>query len=286
MARRDAERQAAVRRRALTEDPAQRAVAAARLVEAVPDAVVSWLTGLVKLEPLPFSSIVVNATMLPPESLRFFYLDSNWLAALFDGALAIGASTPQQLPVWQAAMLQIEQQALGDAGYGDGPACGFLLRSGVIAAYPRLVVTGYADTAGTQAVTPVRLEVLGKDVMIGIFPSPLQRLDITEPPEGVRFGFERDDSGALVINLRNIAGSDPGAETGAAPLSAAPYLGRDGESTGTVLDVVALQAALQKQLAEQVSSGGTLGPADLAVQLVAAPETQRFILQLASAGSR
>jgi hypothetical protein len=284
MARRDAERQAAARRRALMQDPARRALAAAQLVDAVPDAVMNWLTGLVTLEPLPFSSIVGNAAMLPPESLRFFYLDPNWLAALFDGALAIGASTPLQLPVWQAAMHQIEQQVLTKAGYGDGPACGFLLRSGVIAAYPRLVVTGYADTDGNQPVTPVRLEVLGKGVMIGIFPSPLARLDITEPPEGVQFGFELDDSEALVINLRNIAGTDPGAETGAT-LAAAAYLGRDGESTRTVLDVVALQAALQQALAAQLSDGA-LGPADFAVQLVAAPETQRFILQLASARSR
>jgi hypothetical protein len=218
--------------------------------------------------------------MLPPESLRLFYVDPNWLAALFDGATAIGSSTPQQLPIWQDAMALLEQAALAEAGYVAGPACGFLLRSGVVAAYPRLVVTGYADSGGSQVIVPLRLEVIGKDVMIGIFPSPLQRLDIAEPPEGVRFGFEPDDSGAPVLNLRNISGSDPGKETGAPPISAVPYLGRDGEPTGTVLDVL----ALQQQLAGQLQSGGTLGPADFAVQIVAAPETQRFILQPAPAG--
>jgi hypothetical protein len=219
--------------------------------------------------------------MLPPESLRFFYVDPNWLAALFDGAVSIGGGTPQQNAAVHAAMDQLEQQALGQAKYGTGPACGFLLRSGVIAAYPRLVYTAYADAAGKQPVLPLRLDPLGPNVVIGIYPQPLLRLDIQEPPEGMQFGFEPDKQDVLWLNLRYLTGATPGAEIcGVAKIAAKPYLGRNGEGTGTVLDVIALQAALQQQLIDQHQlPSGTLGPADFAVQTVVAPETQKFLLQ-------
>jgi hypothetical protein len=213
--------------------------------------------------------------------LRFFYVDPNWLAALFDGAASIGGGTPQQNAAVQAAMDQLEQQALAQAKYGAAPACGFLLRSGVIAAYPRLVYTGYADAAGTEPVQPLRLEPLGPNSVLGIYPQPLLRLDIQEPPEGMQFGFEPDNANNLVLNLRYLTGATPGAEISGVPkMPVKQYLGRAGDSTGTVLDVVALQAALQQQLiAQRQLPSGTLGPADFAVQLVVAPETQKFLLQ-------
>lgn len=34
--------------------------------------------------------MVADEAMLPPESIRFFYLDNSWLDALIDGAFGIG----------------------------------------------------------------------------------------------------------------------------------------------------------------------------------------------------
>lgn len=58
-----------------------------------PDGVVRWLAKLRLLVGVPFFYLVPDARMLPPESLRFFQVDENWLAALLDGALSIGRST-------------------------------------------------------------------------------------------------------------------------------------------------------------------------------------------------
>src|SRR5580658_882247 len=100
-----AERAAAARRRALAADPkVQELVAAAASDDPVVDDLTSWLASLFALTPLPFSTIVVNASMLPTEALRFFYVDPNWLAALFDGAVSIGGGTPQQNNAAQTAM--------------------------------------------------------------------------------------------------------------------------------------------------------------------------------------
>jgi hypothetical protein len=276
-----AERTAAARRRALAADPqVQELIAAAVSDDAVTDELTSWLASLFALTPLPFSTVVVNASMLPTEALRFFYVDPNWLAALFDGAVSIGGGTPQQNTAAQSAMDQLEQQALAQAKYGTGPACGFLLRSGVIAAYPRLVYTAYADAGGTQKVPPLRLETLAPNFVIGIYPQPILQLDIQEPPEGMQFGFE-PDKGDLFLNLRYLIGNTPGKEIASVkPFSVKQYLGRGGESTGTVLDVLALQTDLQQRLnGQQQLPSGQLGSAGFAVQMVVAPETQTFNLQ-------
>ena len=277
-----AERATAARRRALAADPqVQELIAAAVSDDPVTDELANWLASLFALTPLPFSTVVVNAGMLPTEALRFFYVDPNWLAALFDGAVSIGGGTPQQNTAAQKAMDQLEQQALGQAGYGTAPACGFVLRSGVIGAYPRLVYTAYADVAGKQVVQPLRLETLGPEFVIGIYPQPILQLDIQEPPEGMQFGFEPDNNGVLFVNPRYLIGNTPGKEIASVtPIAVKQYLGRDGESTGTVLDVLALQTDLQQQLNSQKQlPNDALGPAGFAVQIVVAPETQIFNLQ-------
>ena len=57
----------------------------------MPQTLVDWLTRLGLLEGVPFNYLVPDEAMLPPESLRFFYLDPNWTSALLDGAMSIGA---------------------------------------------------------------------------------------------------------------------------------------------------------------------------------------------------
>lgn len=58
-----------------------------------PDSVVTWLAKLRLLYGVPFFYLVPDARMLPPESIRFFQVDENWLDALLDGAFSIGRST-------------------------------------------------------------------------------------------------------------------------------------------------------------------------------------------------
>ena len=55
-----------------------------------PLAVRDWLARLRLLEGVPFNNIVADSELLPPESIRFFYLDRAWTDALVQGALSVG----------------------------------------------------------------------------------------------------------------------------------------------------------------------------------------------------
>ena len=49
-----------------------------------------WLARLRLLENVPFAYLVPDSLLLPPESIRFFYVDRNWTDALVQGALSVG----------------------------------------------------------------------------------------------------------------------------------------------------------------------------------------------------
>ena len=56
----------------------------------IPSDVRQWLARLRLLENVPFAYFVPDALLLPPESIRFFYLDRAWTDALILGALSVG----------------------------------------------------------------------------------------------------------------------------------------------------------------------------------------------------
>src|SRR6185503_15442254 len=55
----------------------------------IADDLVEWIARLVLLYPVPFHYLIPHQSLLPPESLRFFHLDDNWVDALVDGAFSI-----------------------------------------------------------------------------------------------------------------------------------------------------------------------------------------------------
>src|SRR5262245_15142426 len=59
----------------------------------VPGAIRRALAELRLLQSVPFSYLVPDASLLPAESVRFFYLDRNWTDALVEGVLGIGTFT-------------------------------------------------------------------------------------------------------------------------------------------------------------------------------------------------
>ncbi|KAJ9633786.1 hypothetical protein H2199_009233 [Coniosporium tulheliwenetii] len=86
----------------------------------------------------------------PPESLRFFYIDDNWMSALIDGALSIGntldvgpegdvvkAAVKERLQEYLDAMLDPQTAAHKP----QMPRFGFLLRSAVVSTWRDIVVS-------------------------------------------------------------------------------------------------------------------------------------------------
>ena len=178
----------------------------------------NWLGDLRLLVGVPFTNLVANHRMLPQESIRFFYVDDNWLDALQDGATSIGLHSTRDVAhqtnlrdvLSREAEISAGQQRrrrrrkpLAESVTLGTIRTGFLLRSAVVAGWPGLEVRGFADREGKQGIDLLRLERLAPDVMLCIFSGERgvpARIDIDEPGEGLQFG----------VVLRSLSQEQPG----------------------------------------------------------------------------
>ena len=64
------------------------------------EAVYQWMENL-SLTDIPLHYLIAHPKLLPPESLRFFYLDECWLYALFDGAASLGIHSSMDEALYQ-----------------------------------------------------------------------------------------------------------------------------------------------------------------------------------------
>nr|WP_223243977.1 hypothetical protein [Streptomyces sp. CBMA156] len=254
--------------------------------------VADWLGHLLLLTPVPFTHLVPDARMLPPESLRFFHTDPNWLDALVGGALGIGAQssrdTLQDAVVAAAVRTKAAQAAARhrdrqrDAGPGDpdatlGRVCGILLRSALVSGWPHLAVRAVDVTGAPLPV--LRMEHLSPTVLLCLFNGLPATVELAEPQEGFRFGVEDDG----LIPLRSLLpdagprlplGEQLGPDV---TFDVLRHLRPSADPAVRVLDLDSLVPALATALesAHGTDVGG-VGPADLALQLVKVPEAIRF----------
>ncbi len=185
-----------------------------------------WLARLRLLEGLPFGYLVPDAALLPPESIRFFYLDRGWTDALVEGALSVGTVTTADRAALESLYGVVRDEVdeaerllrLPDATPGSavpsgpaGPISGFLLRSRMVSGWPGLHVRGYAvdnlrldpplddDKVGDEHDAPLRrlgllrLERLAPAVLLALFDGIPQAIHIEEPRAGVQFGVDERD---------------------------------------------------------------------------------------------
>lgn len=266
---------------------------------AIPDDITDWLASLCLLYGVPFNHLVPNATMLPTESIRFFYVDPNFIDGLVDGALSLGIHSSQDslfnqimrplvntavvqtIPTIRHRLMATTPAATGspaaagsDAdGYQPAPAlAGFVLRSAAIAGWPGLEIKLYSAYSNDQTNTPmqaVRIERITPDVLLCLCPEIPVRIEFDEPKEGLSFGVEDNN---LVV-LRSIQGANTGK-----PLSGNTVTAPLRNGTASVLNINQLAALLQQSLqsAGQLSAGTTISPSQLAIQLVRSPEQLVF----------
>lgn len=231
-------------------------------VVAVPSEISDWLASLKLLEGVPFSYLVPDEGMLPPESIRFFYLDMNWVDALIDGALSIGRhggttsaspeSTHDAVVKPQVQMVSSGQArttrptALGLTAPDPTPLeaiSGFVLRSDVVKGWPGLEVNGYADDGTLLDI--IRFERLAPTVLLCLFEKDgktLHKVDIHEPAEGLHFGL----SGGSSVNVRynHQAGDQgPGSQVKGV-YQPAPFRDAAGGAGGRVVRMFRLARAL------------------------------------------
>ncbi len=189
-------------------DPTQRQAAP---LPVLPDGVRDWLASLRLLEGVPFAHLVADDRLLPPESVRFFYLDRNWTDALVQGALSVGAVTAADRAELQTAYPRVRDEldtaerqvrVPGNEQAMVGPAdvpTGFLLRSRAVSGWPALHVRAYrtpvADDSddtldGPDRLHLLRLERLAPAVLLAIFDGVPATVHVEEPRTGLQFGVD------------------------------------------------------------------------------------------------
>lgn len=170
---------------------------------------VEWLARLVLLYPIPFHYLVPHPWLLPPESVRFFHLDDNWVAALVDGALSIAVSALGEKDLAGRAGLQatlskiVYQYRLRLQGkrpewnpterYMDIPKSGFLMRSSVVAGWPGIEVNVKTSAALDQKLPAIlRYDQVSGGVLFCLVRGSIDQLVFREPREGLTFGVTSD----------------------------------------------------------------------------------------------
>jgi hypothetical protein len=263
------------------------------------DAIADWLAQRYLLAGVPFENMVPSPALLPPESIRFFYVDTNWLDALVEGALSIGIETSRDRLyqdllkdlIWDAtfaALRQIRNKLLTDvagiapaaltAAFDQSALSGMLLRSTLVSGWPGLQVDAYercnADGTGVLAshIPLLRMERVANDILLCLWPAVPAVACVEEPHEGIAFGFEDPPHGkGNWLYLRSLAGGDYGT-----PLQ-------------TTIDIDAAAVVDANRLVKISASGGLLDlirdklvgkPAlrarDFAVQMIKVPEQVLF----------
>lgn len=182
--------------------------------------VAEWLSDLMLLKPLPFECLVPDSRMLPAESIRFFYIDQNWLNAAVDGAISLGqesSKTALFTELTKGMLQEAALQALGistDASEGVTPGAtptppaimsGVLIRSALVTGWPNLVIKPKAATPADTTMNILRMKSLSSSVLLCIFDGVPDNIEISEPSESLGFGV--DDEGNVVLRNTLTAGS-------------------------------------------------------------------------------
>ncbi len=274
----------------------------------VPADIVRFLARLRLLEGVPFSYLVPESDLLPPESIRFFYLDRNWTDALMQGALSVGTvnssdrakleplhgivrsetDTAERLVrVKDAdrAALDAEGRPIG----AGGDITGFLLRSQIVSGWPGLHVRAYAtDDGDDDAVVPdgedrpdrvrlLRMERLAPAVLLVLFDGVPAVVHLEEPRSGIQFGVRNDVSGGRVsstMRLRDVAEPNNGflTEDGSDEIKVRTVPFRRGAPG--VINLAALENLVTGD--PRTNTGDTIESDELAIQMLRFPARQVF----------
>ncbi|KAF2217280.1 hypothetical protein CERZMDRAFT_32491 [Cercospora zeae-maydis SCOH1-5] len=180
--------------------------------------VLTWVMDKLYLHDIPAQYLIIDPSYLPPESLRFFFIDPNWLDAYLDGALSVANHMEYgdgDDPIRRSIKMAINaylKSTIPKLEYSPQvPSFGFLLRSEVVSRFPdlRVEVPLAAQTAKTGA--PILMQRnIDKGTMFCLFenvPSTdgFDRLIFTQPPHQQSFivGTELDEH-ELVIDYKRI----------------------------------------------------------------------------------
>ena len=258
---------------------------------------ISFFASLNLLQGVPTEYLICDETLLPPETLRFFYIDESWVDCLMDGALSMGRTCsfdrdhddllrPDIINCARKAAaharsrrLSLAVEARPGASDQSSSRTGFFLRSDLVRGWPGLQIACYCeDSHERRMLECLRLEQIGEDTLFCIVDGVVNRLELTEPEEGLSFGFIRDETGELVLTLTPLPkpGID-GVPTAVRGLTgnlkdflAVPVPFRQGKAPG-VVDLEALTDAIGESLSLSEEERERFSALEMAVELLRTP---------------
>lgn len=169
----------------------------------VPSVVREALLRWARLTDLSFDHLVPDDRLLPPESMRVFGVDQDWVEAFVRGACSLGrAASPEH------AIESLVEAAVDDlwaALPASIPTSGVLVRSAIVDKVPDLRFFGYSSVPSgldEPPTLPVRTVRLGASVLLVLFDVELAAVDLHRTPQTMHFGvhLERDRMGELVVD--------------------------------------------------------------------------------------
>jgi hypothetical protein len=190
-----------------------------------PDTVLRWLANLVLLTGVPFEYLVPDERMLPQESVRFFFVDENWIERLIDGAMSVVAGrneldqlivdslrTVMKQPIQDSFATSIRQRLLGKDESSvseklNWPLTGFLIRSIVVDQWKGIVIENTSKGDSTKSLTTLRLDQPAQGVLLGLYNGQLGSVTFKHPPESLHFGIDGQEKypGTWTQSLRQLA---------------------------------------------------------------------------------
>ena len=199
----------------------------------IPTTVQNWLGQAMLLYGVPFRYLVPDEEMLPEESIRFFYLNLDWLNSMLQGACSVGrASETDELAdqllrarffeVSEKLALELRASAKAAADQRRGerepsplpapvlhwPLSGYLMRSAAVESWVGLEATAAGVDSAGQHLTSLqilRMDRLAPDILLCIYNGKVTEIEAKQPPEGIHFGaVSKAEGGYKKTGLRKI----------------------------------------------------------------------------------
>jgi hypothetical protein len=268
---------------------------------AIPATVQNWLGEAMLLYGVPFSYLVPDEAMLPAESIRFFYLNPEWLNFLLQGACSVGRTSETDeladqflrtcfFKVSEKLAIALRSNAKHEADVRrteegadakpavrptvsdvvadtsptlNWPLSGYLMRSAAVESWVGLEAMASSNGVPLQI---LRMDRLAPEILLCIYNGKVTEIELKQPPEAVHFGAATKADGYEKVGLRKIRGDiavlgDPLPGDG----TLVPIRGQ------RVVHVNELADAIKKRLGDQLASGDSLTSAEFAVQMIESP---------------
>jgi hypothetical protein len=272
--------------------------AGSRPAPELPEPLTFWLAQLTLLYGVPVEYLLPDNRMLPVESMRFFYVDRNWLDRLVDGALSVGVFSSRekvfnaafykgvysQIDVMQLELrARLKEETPPVVTASGGGITGLVFRSRVVSGWPGLEVEA---SNGGKPVDIIRMDRLSDNLLLCLFNGLPDKVSFIEPGEGLHFGIVWNEvPTTFKVSLRGLGFPDektypPGKQiiNNNVPLTAdGTLLTGTGQEPG-VVDIMELKNNITKAMPANALEKGKLTPAGMAIQLVKAAGHQSYDL--------